>query len=67
MRELGSRDRAAVLGALLGPFFVTVVLVPLRDNFANTNAALILVLVIVAVATSGNRVAGVLAAVSAGV
>jgi hypothetical protein len=61
------RDRVAVLVALLGPFVVSVALVPLRDSFANTNAALILVLVIVAVATTGKRVAGVLAAVSAGV
>jgi K+-sensing histidine kinase KdpD len=66
MPELSSRDRGAVLVALSGPFVVCVVLVPFRDSFANTNAALILVLVIVAVATSGNRVAGVLAAVSAG-
>jgi K+-sensing histidine kinase KdpD len=67
MRELWSRDRVAVLVALSGPFVVCLLLLPLRDSFANTNAALILVLVVVAVATSGNRVAGVLAATSAGV
>ena len=62
-----SRDRTAVLVALLGPFAVSALLVPFRDTFANTNAALILVLVIVAVAATGNRVAGVLAAMSAAV
>ena len=67
MRELWSRERIAVLVALLGPLVVCAALLPFRDSFANTNSALILVLVIVAVATSGNRVAGVLAATSAGV
>jgi K+-sensing histidine kinase KdpD len=60
-----SRDRVTVLVALTGPFVVCLVLVPFRHTFANTNAALILVLVIVAVAATGNRVAGVLAAMSA--
>jgi K+-sensing histidine kinase KdpD len=59
------RGPLAVLVALIGPFAISLALVPFRDSFANTNAALILVLVIVAVAASGNRVAGVLAAVSA--
>jgi K+-sensing histidine kinase KdpD len=66
-RALSSRDRNAVLGALIGPFAITLVLVPFRDSFANTNAALILVLAIVAVAATGNRVAGVLGAMSAAV
>jgi K+-sensing histidine kinase KdpD len=67
MRELWSRERITMLVALLGPLVVCAALLPFRDSFANTNSALILVLVIVAVATSGNRVAGVLAATSAGV
>jgi K+-sensing histidine kinase KdpD len=62
-----SRARLTVLVALIGPFVVSLVLAPFRDSFANTNAALILVLVIVAVAATGNRVAGVLAAMSAAV
>ena len=41
------------------------VLVPLRDNFGNTDAALLLVLEIVAVAAIGARMTGLLAAVSA--
>jgi K+-sensing histidine kinase KdpD len=66
-RGVSSRDRNAVVGALVGPFAITLVLVPFRDGFANTHAALILVLAIVAVAATGNRVAGVLGAVSAAV
>jgi K+-sensing histidine kinase KdpD len=65
--EWVGRDRVAVLAALLGPFAVSVVLVPFRDSFANTSVALVLVLVVVAVAANGYRVAGVLAALSAGV
>jgi K+-sensing histidine kinase KdpD len=64
-RVLSHPNRLAVLGALAGPLAISLALVPFRDNFANTNAALILVLVIVAVASTGNRVAGVLAALSA--
>jgi K+-sensing histidine kinase KdpD len=66
-RALSSRHRTAVLGALIGPFAITLVLVPFRDSFANTNAALILVLAIVAVAATGNRFAGALGALSAAV
>jgi hypothetical protein len=62
-----TRDRAAVLIALLAPLAVPAVLVPFRDSFANTDAALLLVLVVVAVAANGYRLAGILAAVSAGV
>jgi hypothetical protein len=62
-----SRDRVAVLVALLAPLAVSAVLVPFRDSFANTDAALLLVLVVVAVAANGYRLAGILAAVSAGV
>jgi K+-sensing histidine kinase KdpD len=62
-----TRNLIAVLVALLGPFAVSLALVPFRGDFANTNTALILVLVIVAVAATGNRVAGVLTAVSAAV
>jgi K+-sensing histidine kinase KdpD len=66
-RVLSSRHRNAVLGAVVGPFAIGMVLVPFRDSFANTDAALILVLAIVAVAATGNRLAGVLGAMSAGV
>jgi hypothetical protein len=43
------------------------VLIPFRGSFQNTNAALALVLVVVAFASTGHRVAGVVAALSAGV
>jgi K+-sensing histidine kinase KdpD len=54
-------------GALLVPPVVCALLTPFRDNFDNANAALLLVVVIVAVAAFGIRLAGVLAAVSSAV
>ena len=65
--RLMSRDRLALLLAVVAPFAVAVVLVPLRDDLANTQIALVLVVVVVAVAANGHRVAGFLAALSAGV
>jgi K+-sensing histidine kinase KdpD len=62
-----SRDRIAILLAVVAPLAVSAVLVAFRDNLANTQLALILVVVVVAVAASGNRIAGILAALSAGV
>ncbi|MFC8513956.1 DUF4118 domain-containing protein [Streptomyces sp. NPDC057257] len=59
------RDRMAAAGALLGPFLVALALVPFRTELSNTNAALILVVVVVAVAAIGNRITGALAALSA--
>jgi K+-sensing histidine kinase KdpD len=50
--------------ALVVPLVVCAVLIPFRDSFDNANAALLLVLVIVAVASFGFRPAGILAAVS---
>jgi uncharacterized protein DUF4118 len=64
LRRMG-RDRAAVLAGLLAPVAVSAILVPWRTTTPNTDAALILVAVIVAVAANGHRAAGVLAAVSA--
>jgi K+-sensing histidine kinase KdpD len=61
------RDRLAVAAAVLGPLVVCAVLSSFRDRFPNTDAALVLVLVVVAVAVDGNRLAGYLAALSAGV
>lgn len=62
-----SRDRLAVLAALGAPLAVCAALSLVRDSFANTDAALVLVLVVVAVAADGFRLAGILAAVSAAV
>jgi Domain of unknown function (DUF4118) len=61
------RHRNAVINviALALPLGVAGVLVPLRSSFANTASALVLVAVIVAVAVIGDRVAGLLATISA--
>ncbi len=65
-RRLG-RDQAALLAGLAAPLALTAVLVPFRGSFPNTDAALALVLVVVAVAADGYRLAGIAAAVSAAV
>ena len=56
--------RLAALGA---PAALGAVLVPVRTSFPGVDAALVMVVVIVAVASAGDRVAGVLGAISAGV
>ncbi|WP_329360717.1 DUF4118 domain-containing protein [Streptomyces sp. NBC_01483] len=61
------RDRLALVAGLVGPFLVALVLVPFRTDLSRTNAALILVVVVVAVAALGSRTAGALAALSAAV
>ncbi|GID95815.1 DUF4118 domain-containing protein [Amorphoplanes digitatis] len=61
------RDGFAVVLAVVAPFAVSAMLVPLRDRIENTDVALLLVVVVVAVAAFGNRPAGYLAALSAGV
>jgi K+-sensing histidine kinase KdpD len=60
--------RTPVLAAsLLAPPVVCALLTPFREHFDNANAALLLVVVIVAVAVFGIRLAGVIAAVSSAV
>jgi K+-sensing histidine kinase KdpD len=54
-------------GAVLGPLVVSAALSPFRASFDNANAALVLVVVIVAVASFGIRPAGVVAAISSAV
>ncbi|MEV0789372.1 DUF4118 domain-containing protein [Kribbella sp. NPDC050459] len=54
-------------GSLLVPPAVCALLAPFRDGFDNANAALLLVVVLVAVASFGFRLPGVLAAVSSAV
>ncbi len=61
------RDRLAVAVGLLAPLALTAVLVPVRTSFANTDAALALLLLVVAVAAIGNRLAGYVASLSAAV
>ena len=60
-----TRDRVAVLLALATPLALAAILVPFRASFPNTDAALAMLLVVVAVAANGYRLAGILAAVSA--
>jgi K+-sensing histidine kinase KdpD len=67
VRQWLSRERIALLFAVLAPLAVSAALVPFRDSLANTHVALVLVVVIVGVAANGYRVAGILAALSAGV
>jgi K+-sensing histidine kinase KdpD len=67
MLRLTRRDQLAILAALAAPLLLTLILVPFRTSLPNTDAALALILVVVAVAAIGNRLAGVLAAVSAAV
>jgi hypothetical protein len=62
-----TRDRAAIAAALAVPLLVSAILLPFRASWSNTNVALLLVVVVVAVAALGNRVAGGLAAVWAAV
>src|SRR5690348_11454513 len=67
MSGFGSRDRVAVLAVLAGPLVLAAVLVPFRGGFPNTDAALAMLVMVVAVAANGHRPAGVLAALSAAV
>jgi K+-sensing histidine kinase KdpD len=59
------RDSVAMLAGLVAPLALAALLVPFRGSFPNTDAALALILVVVAVAANGYRLAGILAAVSA--
>lgn len=59
------RDRIAVACALVVPVAVCTALVPFRASVPNTDAALLLVAFVVAVAAFGNRFAGCLASLGA--
>jgi K+-sensing histidine kinase KdpD len=67
MSRFLTRDRVAVFVALAAPLALAAILVPFRASFPNTDAALAMLLVVVAVAANGYRLAGILAAVSAAV
>ncbi|MFD6530580.1 DUF4118 domain-containing protein [Streptomyces sp. NPDC060184] len=60
----GLRDVVAVLSGVLAPLLLALVLIPVRTDITNTNAALLLVVVVGAVAALGNRLAGAVAALS---
>ncbi|MFI9271467.1 DUF4118 domain-containing protein [Kitasatospora sp. NPDC052896] len=67
MRQNLTSGRTALVSSLLLPPAVCAVLLPARGSLANTDVALGLVVVIVAVASLGHRVPGALTAVSAAV
>jgi hypothetical protein len=58
-------DLLAIAGGVVGPLALAAILVPFRTSFANTDAALAMILVVVLVAAVGNRLAGYVAAISA--
>lgn len=61
------RRRAAVLAGLVLPLALCVALIPVRTRLPNTDAALVLVAVVVVVAAYGERLSGLLASLSAAV
>ena len=62
-----TRDRIAIAAAVAAPLAAAAILLPFRASWSNTNVALLLVVVVVGVASIGNRPAGGIAAVSAAV
>lgn len=60
-----ARRYLVILAGVAAPLALTAVLIPFRTSFPNTDAALALILVVVAVAAFGSRPAGYLAAASA--
>jgi hypothetical protein len=57
-----TRDRAAIAAALIAPLVAAAILLSFRASWPNTNVALLLVVMVVAVAALGNRAAGAIAA-----
>lgn len=57
----------AILAGLVAPLALTAILIPFRTSLPNTDAALVLILIIVAIAALGSRPGGFLAALSAAV
>jgi K+-sensing histidine kinase KdpD len=65
IRVFRHRNLLTAAAGLIGPLVLAAVLVPFRDTFATTAAALVEVCVIFVVAVSGTRGAGIVASVSA--
>jgi K+-sensing histidine kinase KdpD len=65
LNRMLSSDRLAVAAGFLAPLALAAVLVPFRSSFPNTDAALAMIVIVVAVAAAGNRLAGLVASVSA--
>jgi K+-sensing histidine kinase KdpD len=62
-----ARHYAPIIAGLTAPLALTAILIPFRASLPNTDAALVLILIVVAVAALGSRPAGYLAALSAAV
>jgi len=63
--DLATPHRGLILGAaVVAPLVDAAIMSTFRNYFENTNAALVLVLLVVAAAASGIRPAGILAALS---
>jgi hypothetical protein len=60
-----TRDSTAIAAGVVAPLALAAILLPWRGSWPNSNVALLLVVVVVAVACIGNRLAGALAAISA--
>lgn len=67
MGKIPGRRWPLITAATAAPVLTCLIMVPFRRHLVNTSAALVLVLVVVAVAVAGNRLAGAVTAVSAGV
>ena len=65
LARFNRHDRLLATGCA-APLVACLILLPFRDSVPNTSAALLLVLVVVGVASAGDRLAGLLAALSAG-
>ena len=59
-----TKDRAAMAAAMVAPL-VAAILLPFRASWPDTNVALLLIVVVVAVAAIGSKLAGTLATVRA--
>jgi len=59
------RNAIALIAGVVLPLAIAAVLIPFRHDFANPAAALVLVAAIVAIAVFGNRMAGIVATISA--
>jgi len=62
MWRMSRRDGVAMLAGVAAPLALAALVIPFRGSFPNTDAALALILVVVAVAANGYRPAGYLAA-----
>ncbi|WP_246186988.1 DUF4118 domain-containing protein [Microlunatus speluncae] len=65
VRSLLQRTSVIITAALVAPIMIGWLLSLVRDQVDNANAALVLVLVVVGVAATGRRLAGIVAALSA--